>query len=204
MIKGSHNSLTGHPLSGWQSFAGFLINPFCKCQDQQLIAQYNCGVKLFDLQIEESHLYGSHGVAWYDVEAYDILGELNEMAKRNNEKVYIILGLDNHWFRFRFCKDHPWRFYNLVYNVQHGSYPNLELVRAYIEKPWQVIYENKELTNDMFERYWSTSWAKSMKKHWWQFYYYLSIPKLWKRIYGRQWDKEAEESGKKFYITDFV
>lgn len=204
MIKGSHNSLTGHPLLGWQSFVGFLITPFCKCQDERLIAQYNCGVRLFDIQITGTTSFGSHGIASYDAEVHEILEELNSFTKLEDEKVYIMLGLDNHWLLTKKDKEiGDDVFYDLVSGFQN-EYQNLKLVRAYIEKPWQIIYENKRITNDIFERYWSTPWAKSMMKHWWQFYYYLPIPRLWKHIYGKQWDKEAEESGKKFYITDFV
>lgn len=204
MIKGSHNSLTGHPLAGWQKYFGFLIKPFSKCQKEHIMTQYHFdNVRLFDIQVSGSCLSGSHGVARYDVEANYVLDELNARAERDNEKVYIMLGLDNYWFQSDSCKD-PWYFKYLVHKVRYGSYPHLKLVRAYIERPWKILYEDKELANDMFEKYWSLSWAKSMMKHWWQFYYYLPIPRLWKHVYGKQWDKEAEESGKKFYVTDFV
>lgn len=204
MIMGSHNSLTGYPLADRQKYIGFLINSMCKCQNKRLYAQYNCGVRLFDLQTSGTSLLCSHGIAWYDKEVDEVLLELNSIAKLEGESIYIMLGLDNHWYQPKEDKRlGETVFYNLI-NGFHEEYPNLKLVRAYTEKPWRIIYEDKDLANNIFEKYWSLSWAKSMMKRWWQFYYYLPIPRLWKRICGKQWNKEAEESGKKFYVTDFV
>ncbi|MDE5916782.1 MAG: hypothetical protein K2G62_01490 [Oscillospiraceae bacterium] len=130
---------------------------------------------------------------------------LDYWAESNNEDIYIILGLDNHFHLTDNNITEQMRIAFRQYIMRFQTmYPNLILVRAFIENPWEIVYENHEITDNMIERYWSLNWAKSMKKHWWQFYYYLPCPRLWKWIYGKQWDKEAKESGKKFYITDFV
>lgn len=220
MIKGTHNSLTSYPLKGWQKLFTRLIQPWTQCQNKSLAEQYNKGVRLFDIQVsipndrynlENTEYIASHGIAWYDTDCYcdssllEYLCCLDYWAKIYNEEIYIILGLDNH---FHLTDDNitpqmKIAFKQYVMEFQQ-KYPNLTLIRAFIEKPWEIVYEDHSITDNMIERYWSINWAKSEMKHWWQFYYYLPCPRLWKWIYGKQWDKEAEESGKKFYVTDFV
>ena len=217
MIKGTHNSLTGYPLKGWQKYFKWLIQPWSQCQDEEVINQFLLDdVKLFDIQvsvdtdrtnINNTNYIGSHGIAYYNVKANMRLWQLDNWAKVKdiNEKVYIILGLDNHFHLFDSNITPQMRIAFRQYVIEfQRKYPNLTLIRAFIEDPWEIVYENHGITDNMIERYWSLQWAKSMKKHWWQFYYYLPCPRLWKWIYGKQWDKEAEESGKRFYVTDFV
>lgn len=206
MIKGSHNSLTGYTLLGWQRLFAIVINFFSKCQSSSLQEQLSKGIKIFDIQIayKSMGLYGSHGIAWYDVNPITQLEELENYALSNHVSISILLGLDNHLAQNSSDSiegEAQFQYYVTNFNKY---FPHLTLVRAYIEKPWKIIYEDKEVVNNMFEKYWSLSWAKSMMKHWWQFYYYLPVPRLWKHIYGKQWDKEAEESGRRFYVTDFV
>lgn len=208
MIKGAHNSLTGYPLKGWQKCFKWLIQPWCQCQNKPIKEQYYNYINLFDIQVAivqsknyEYNYIGSHGIAWYDTDAYLELLQLNTYAKNFEEEIYIILGLDKH-FNYT-TKEMRITFKNLVKDF-NKCFPNLTLIRAFIEDPWEIVYENHSITDNMIEKYWSLQWAKSMKKHWWQFYYYLPCPRLWKWIYGKQWDKEAEESGKDIYITDFV
>lgn len=205
MIKGSHNSFTGYPLFGRQQYLKWFINPFSRCQKHKsLIEMAQAGVQLFDIQVscyKGNALKISHGIAWYHHEAlFDILRILDSRGK----PVYLMIGFEDHWFRKP--KDEYFKFRRLraFKHIVDKDFTNIKVVRTYIEKPWNIIYEDEEITSDMFEKYWALSWAKSMMKHWWQFYYYLPVPRLWKRIYGKQWDKEAEESGKKFYVTDFV
>ncbi len=205
MIKGTHNSLTRYEMLGWQRLFQWLFNPLSKCQNKTIEEQFREGVRLFDIQIAEldNQWYSSHGFIWYDTYPDVILDCLDYVAMSKNIKIGILLGLDNH---SRLTNRPPFekeRFLQLVSNF-NSHFPNLTLVRAYIEKPWQVIYNNEEISSNMFEKYWSLGWAKSMQKHWWQFYYYFPIPRFWKWIYGKQWDKEAEESGKTYYITDFI
>lgn len=200
MIKGTHNSLTGYPLKGWQKYFKCLIQPFCCCQKDGIMVQYKKGVRLFEIQCayKNGRLIGSHGVALYDTPKVNgILSKLNDLAKEEN--IYIILGLDNHCTtaedRYRFRAD-------VVDFLE--KYPNLTFLYAFIENPWNIVYKHLFLAYDIYYGYWRLNWAKEMCKHWWQFYYYLPVPRLWKWIYGRKWDKEAEESGKMFYLTDFV
>lgn len=209
MIKGAHNSLTGYPLKGWQRLFTWFIQPWCRCQNRYIMKQLDNGINLFDIQIahikdkdtKEMFYTGSHGIAWYIIDSYFVLKELNEYSKTTKEKIYIILGLDKH---FNYTTDKMRSDFREFVKEFNKHFPNLILVRAFIEDPWEIIYEDHSITDNMIERYWSLNWAKAMKKHWWQFYYYLPCPRLWKWIYGKQWDKEAEESGKEIYITDFV
>ena len=217
MIKGTHNSLTGYPLKGWQKCFKWLIQPWSQCQDKAVINQFLFeDVRLFDIQvsipkdrynIENIKYVASHGIAWYDTDCYcdEGLCGLDYRAEIYNKKIYIILGLDNHFHltNSNITPQMRTAFKQYVKGFQQ-RFPNLTLIRAFIEKPWEIVYEDHSITDNMIERYWSLQWAKSMKKHWWQFYYYLPCPRLWKWIYGKQWDKEAEESGKEIYITDFV
>ena len=217
MIKGAHNSLTSCPLKGWQRYFKWLIQPWSQCQDKEVINQFLFeDVRLFDIQvsvdtdrtnINNTNYIGSHGIAYYNVKANMRLWQLDNWAKVKdiNEKVYIILGLDNHFHLFDSNITPQMRIAFRQYVIEfQRKYPNLTLIRAFIEDPWEIIYEDHSITDNMIERYWSINWAKSKMKHWWQFYYYLPCPRLWKWIYGKQWDKEAQESGKEIYITDFV
>ncbi len=207
MIKGTHNSLTSYPLKGWQRLFTWFIQPWCQCQSKTITGQFNDDVSLFDIQIahikdtEQMFYVGSHGIAWYDVYAYFELIELDNYAETTKEKIYIILGLDKH---FNYTTDKMRSDFRDLVKEFNKYFPNLILIRAFIEYPWEIIYEDHSITDNMIERYWSLQWAKSKMKHWWQFYYYLPCPRLWKWIYGKQWDKEAQKSGKQFYITDFV
>lgn len=203
MIKGAHNSLTSYPLNRWQRLFTWFIQPWCQCQSKTITGQFNNGIRLFDIQVamEGTYYIGSHGISWYNVDAYLELVQLNDYAKDLKEKIYIILGLDKH---FNYTTDKMRLDFRELVKEFNRHFPNLILVRAFIEDPWEIIYEDHNITDNMIERYWSLNWAKSKMKHWWQFYYYLPCPRLWKWIYGKQWDKEAVESGKKFYITDFV
>lgn len=205
MIKGSHNSFTGYPLLGWQQYLKWFINPFSRCQNHKsMIEMAQAGVQMFDIQLSchrENSLKISHGIAWYHHEdLFDILRILDSRGK----PIYLMIGFEDHWFKKP--KDEYFKFRRLraFKHIVDKDFTNIKVVRTYIEKPWNIIYEDEEITSDMFEKYWSLSWAKSMMKHWWQFYYFIPVPRLWKKLYGSQWDKEAEESGKKFYVTDFV
>lgn len=205
MVKGTHNSFTGFPLAGKQKYFSWLIQPFSKCQRYKTLSAMICdNVQYFDIQVARRNClwYVSHGIAWYDApDLYTILRYLNNIDNEYMIPIYVSIGLDNHFLQDEKDKEKQRIDFENYINAFGDNWPNLSLVRAYIEKPWTILYEDRCL---VFEKYWSLSWAKTMKKHWWQFYYYLPIPRLWKRIYGKKWDKEAEESGKKIYITDFV
>ncbi len=196
-IFGSHNSLTAYSLLGWQRHFKWLIDPFCKCQDKVLYTQLCNGVRLFDFQIAKKGVnwYGSHGIAWYNIYPLNKLYTLNNWIEAHNEKVYIILGLDNH----PFAEDSKEEFLNIIKNFSI-NYPNLTLVRAYIDKNYELIYEDKEFFKDVHERYWSKGWAKLMGKFW----YYLSLPRYWRDKFYWKWFDEGQALGKKYLMSDFV
>ena len=97
---GTHNSCTYAPLLGFQKLLYPFAVIFSRCQSKTLYAQFNKGVRLFDIQISKKHnksqWYISHGGLWYDITFEQVLQELEVLAK-NDDKVYIRLGLDYHW-----------------------------------------------------------------------------------------------------------
>lgn len=198
MIKfGSHNSLTACNLLGWQRHFEWLINPFCKCQDKILFKQLDKGIRLFDFQIAKKGMewYCSHGIAWYDAHPLGVFQSLDYWSECYDERIYIILGLDNH----PFVKDSKEEFLNIVKNFSI-NYPNLTLVRVYIDKNHELIYEDTEFFKDVHERYWSKGWAKLMGKFW----YYLPLPRYWRDKFHWDWFDEGQALGKKYLMSDFI
>lgn len=196
-ILGSHNSCTGYKLVGWQKLFAPLLNLFSKCQKKSLEQQFKEGVRLFDLQVnlKDGRWIASHGTTWYDIEPF---GVLNELSIRYNEKVYVYLGLDKHFF-------HPYeidKFYNMRNQIEL-SCPNLEIKRVYLEGPYRIVYDDHDFSSKLVAKYWSLTWAKEKAGgKWWKAYFYLPIPILWKKLYKEEWDKFKEDA--EYYITDFV
>lgn len=196
MIKGSHNSATGHKLLGWQKYFSWIINPFTKCQSKTLREQVKAGIRLFDIQVnyKDGKWLASHGIAWYDVEP---IKELYFLANEYGTTFDIILGYDYHY-------NHQYEyslFAALLDDMNKRYYPQLKVVRVYHENPYECILNT---LTQATEKYWTTSWAKSKMDKWWKFYYYLPIPILWKKLYGKIWDGVACTSSNQYYITDFV
>lgn len=197
-ILGSHNSATSYKLVGWQRWFAPLINLFTRCQTKTLEEQFNDGIRLFDIQVnlKDDRWLASHGIAWYDVEPLKVL---NELSLKYNEKIYVYLGFDRHYL-------HPYRidkFHTMRSEVEVGC-PNLELKKIYIETPYYSmhIYDDTAFTKNVKEVYWTMTWARNMKNgKWWKFFYYLPIPKLWKKLYHKEWDAQGEGMN---YMTDFV
>lgn len=198
MIKGSHNSATGHRLLGWQKYFSWIINLVCRCQKKTLEQQIKEGVRVFDIQVNKKNgkWLGSHGIAWYDIEP---LEELQKLAAAYGITVFVLLGLDNHFMHNCNKSD----FVNLIKEVNGGKYPNIRCMQAYTEKPYFIMHTS-QFMSQCISYYWTTTWAKAARKHWYQLWYYLPIPILWKKIYGKKWDAIAASYRKLYYITDFV
>ena len=116
MKYGTHNSCTYAPLLGFQKLLYPFAVIFSRCQSKTLYAQFNKGVRLFDIQISKKHnksqWYISHGGLWYDKTFEQVLQELEVLAK-NDDKVYIRLGLDYHWGNKTTRKE----FFNYIKNI---------------------------------------------------------------------------------------
>ena len=194
---GTHNSCTYAPLLGFQKLLYPFAVIFSRCQSKTLYAQFNKGVRLFDIQISKKHnksqWYISHGGLWYDKTFEQVLQELEVLAK-NDDKVYIRLGLDYHWGNKTTRKE----FFNYIKNVIK-PYINIIIDEIYIEKPWEIALVG---SLDKMEKYWSVAWARKKCDKWWKFYFYIPIPILWSRIYKKQWIKESEEHD--YLMTDFI
>lgn len=204
MLIGTHNSLTGSKIYGWQRYFSWLISPFSKCQDYSLLQQYNKGIRIYDIQVakHKNTWRASHGFVWYQ-STIDALYEVLDMAEDDDNLIGIRIGLDNHWRFSKFSKEaEKLEFLDLVDKL--SKHPNLRILEVYIEKPWDIIYRTPGYDKEVFEKYWSLSWAKTKMKHWWQFYYYLPIPVLWASIYFNEWYREAIKADRNIFITDFI
>lgn len=213
---GSHNTLTAYPLLGWQKYFSWLINPLCKCQDKKIgQSYYQSDCCIFDIQValKNGEWYGSHGIAWYDINIYQVLDEIRRLAIYNPQTMfYIYLGYDNHIFQ----KVDKEKFNELVDMVKkwaenismtNGTKPfsNVHVAKSYIEKPWTIlyitlVYKDKIIKDLFFERYWSMTWAKTKRK----LIYRIPLVRLWHKKFKDEWEKEFNDSGKEYFITDFV
>lgn len=195
-LLGSHNSCTSYKLVGWQRWFAPLINLFSRCQTKTLEQQFKEGIRLFDVQVnlKDGRWLASHGIAWYDVEPLKVL---NELSLRYNEKIYVFLGFDRHFF-------HPYKIdkFHTMRSEVEVSCPNLELKRIYLEAPYKFVYNDIAFAKELKEVYWTTSWAsKKTSGKWWKFFYYLPLPILWKKLFHKEWDSQGEGMN---YMTDFV
>ena len=206
MKYGTHNSLTYAKLVWWQRPFGWLINPFCRCQDKDITAQVKSGVVAFDIQIA---LYkdvwkASHGIAWYDVDVIPMLKYLNKLACCLNTRFSIRIGLDRHLFRTKKKRgEERIRFDEVIDLV---TLKNLRPLGVYVEYPEYKILEEFYQT-DMEQRYWSLSFAREKAKQTrgiWKYIYYLPIPILWAKKYRNEWEAKAILDNKKIFMTDFI
>lgn len=184
MKLGTHNSLTSYPLLGWQKYFGWLINAVTRCQTKSIEEQLDANVRWFNLQVnkKDGRWIGSHGIAWYDVDLFEILDKLNKY----DDKIYVQLYLDKHFGVHTPMDD----FTELIWRCK-TKYPNIVFQRIWNEQDGKLI---AELPIDGEEKYWTTTWAK----HWWQ---YLPCPKFWHKLYQ---NKEWYYTKKKYLMNDFV
>lgn len=193
-----HNALTSYPLKGWKKYFSWLLQPFCQCQYKNAI--YKADVCLLDVQValKDGCWYGSHGLVWYDVKLLDLLDHISLLNKNFNDKTYLRLGYDHHFGN----KKDLTEFQALVKYIQRTYHGTIILYEYFIEKPWSLT---TLISLPIFERYWSLTWAKAqIKEHWWKFYLLLPFPRLWTKLYKKQWLQEFQTSGKEIFMTDFV
>ena len=207
MKYGTHNSLTYAKLVWWQRPFGWLINPFCRCQDKDITAQVKSGVVAFDIQIA---LYkdvwkASHGIAWYDVDVIPMLKYLNKLACCLNTRFSIRIGLDRHLFRTKKKRGEERIRFDEVIDFLH-TLRHLFFVEVYVEYPEYKVLEEFSQT-DMEQRYWSLPFAREKAKQTrciWKYLYYLPSPRLWARKYRNEWEAKAILDNKKIFMTDFI
>lgn len=194
-IYGTHNSLTGSRLLGWQRRLSWFINPFTKCQSSPIIQQYLDGIRAFDIQIDKKgdKWVASHGIAWYE-STIETVHELLSKADKENKTIYLRIGWDFHWnmdnFKLTKRTQRIQEFRKVVNDIKkHRCVHILEVyVENYPGKDYTVWEKNtKKGLIGLVEKYWTTSWAKSKMKHWWQFYYYLPLPRFWSKRYFDRW-----------------
>lgn len=94
-MLGSHNSLTYlSPKTLW----GKILSPWTKCQDKDLIRQYNNGARYFDIRVrfnKDGNPVAVHNKVEYRGDVYHILELLNEYIQVNGfNKAYLRLILD--------------------------------------------------------------------------------------------------------------
>lgn len=195
---GLHNALTGYPLKGWKKHFSWFFQLFCQCQHNNAI--YKDNIRILDMQValKDGCWYGSHGLVWYNVKLLDLLENLYTISKYFGESTYLRLGYDHHFGN----KKDLIEFKALVSYIQRTYGNHIILYEYFIEKPWQLTTLK---CLPFFERYWSIGWAKEMtKKHWYNFYLFLPLPRLWTKRYRKQWLEEFHKSGKEIFMTDFV
>lgn len=207
MKYGTHNSLTYAKLVWWQRPFGWLINPFCRCQDKDITAQVKSDVVAFDIQVAlyKDEWKVSHGIAWYDVDVIDMLKYLNKLADFNYTPYCIRIGLDHHFFRTKKKRNKEReefeRFIDFLHTLRY-----LFFVEVYVEYSEYKVLEEFSPT-DIEQRYWSLSFAKEKAKQTrgiWKYLYYLPIPRLWAKKYRNEWEAKAILDNKKIFMTDFI
>ena len=207
MKYGTHNSLTYAKLVWWQRPFGWLINPFCRCQDKDITAQVKSDVVAFDIQIAlyKDTWKASHGIAWYDVDVIPMLEYLDRLAYSLNTRFAIRIGLDRHFFRTKKKRNKEReefeKFIDFLHTLRH-----LFFVEVYVEYPEYKVLEEFSQT-DMEQRYWSLSFAREKAKQTrgiWKYLYYLPIPRLWAKKYRNEWEATAIQNNRKIFMTDFI
>lgn len=206
MKYGMHNAPTAYLLYGWQKWFGWLINPFSRCQSRTMM-NVTKDTQVLDVQIalKDGKWRGSHGLAWYDVTIYDIINAAQGWNLSKGHVTYLRLGYDHHVG----VKQDTAAFMELVEYLDTLRY--IVVYEIYVEGgngQIRTIRYSPPLTGDaptVFERYWSLSWAKSkVKQHWWMLPVLLPLPRLWSKVFHKEWLQEAEESGADVFMTDYV
>lgn len=196
---GVHNALTAYKPT---NILGKLFNCFSKCQTKEHL--FDTNIVCYDLQVayKDEKWLGSHGFAWYDIELFSFLDELIEKRFSNGEKdkILIRLGYDYHYGEYRYIG----MFSDLANEIKEKYGKYLNVYQVWDEDGYNFLYDDKNII--VWERYWTMAWAKSqINQHWWKIYLLLPLPKLWKKIYGKQWEKEfSEVTNTNIWMTDFV
>lgn len=205
MKYGMHNTMTAYPLYGWQKWFGWLINPFSRCQSRTM-KNVTKDTQVLDVQValKDGKWRGSHGFAWYDVTIYDIIDAAQGWNLSKGHVTYLRLGYDHHVGQ----KQDMAAFMELVEYLDTLAY--VVVYEVYAEgDDGKVQYIRRSpaigKSLNVFERYWSLTWAKGkVKQHWWLLPVLLPLPRLWSKMFRKEWQREFEDSGADVFMTDFI
>jgi hypothetical protein len=83
MKLSSHNSLSGYKLLSWWFALGI---PFSRCQSKDLVKQYLCGVRYFDLRFAyyKGRWYGAHGLMLYNITIEAAMATLQSLSSKED------------------------------------------------------------------------------------------------------------------------
>lgn len=110
------------------------------------------------------------------------------------------MGYDNHYG----VKRYDDLFADLANELKIKYYNYINIYQVWNEKGYTFLYNDTSVK--IYERYWTISWAKEqVKKDWKKFYLLLPLPKLWQRVYRKQWEEEFKNNSySNIWMTDFV
>ena len=208
-MLGSHNSLTYLPT---KTLWGKIVSPWAKCQDKDLIMQYNKGTRYFDIRVrfgKDRTPVAVHNKVEYEGDVYWILKLLNEYIKINGfNKVYLRLILDirnKSDFKESQLLEQRLSFIEFCRNVL-TLYDNLVIASAITYWNWQsimpylAIYKNIQSTTyseldhrDLIEIH------ASVTAKWYE--YLLGI-----KWYANKFKKlyNSYEDSKNIYLVDYI
>lgn len=199
IFYGLHNAMTAYRPT---NLLGKIFNFFSKCQDN--IGVLRNDVICYDLQIayKDGKWLGSHGLAWYDIEIHQFLNELIKYKFNNkvNSKLYLRILYDNHWG----VKRYDDLFADMVNDIKEKYNNYFNVYQVINEKNFIFLYN--DATVKVYERYWTLNWAKEqVKKDWKKFYLLLPLPKIWNKIYEKQWEQEfLQNTYSNIWMKDFI
>lgn len=208
MKYGTHNSLTYAKLIWWQRPFAWLINPFSRCQDKDITTQVKNDVVAFDIQMAQykDKWKASHGIAWYDVDIIPMLEYLNKLAGNLNERFYVRIGLDRHFFRTKKRHEKEREAFHDFVEIYLKSYHNLKLIELYVEYPeYKTLFFG--FISGLEQIYWSLAFARAKARQargLERYLYYLPVPRLWARKYRNAWEAMAILRNKEIFMTDFI
>lgn len=140
----THNSLSYIRPQWWARPFNFIS----KCQSMSIQEQYDFGVRYFDIRIwfKGEKVISRHGLAFYDIDVYDVLDYLNTKSE-----TVVKLVLEN--WREKDCR-YDDRFISFVEEVVK-NYPNIKFVGGIKKIPWtRIVPKLSDVpVRDCFEKF---------------------------------------------------
>lgn len=204
MKLASHNSLSYvKPKRWWEK----LINFTAKCQLYDIEAQYQKGVRLFDIRVRrDDSSYGAysaksgHGLITYNICIIDVLYVLDSLSTKE-DPVYIQLNLENR--KQEEDKDFIW--FEELFKTFAKDYSNLIFCGGYAKHPWRKIVDCEDPTIDQKNwEFMNFKWQPTTKEKIKRFFANLFhfSPKYWAKKDNQKY-KSAGTSAD-FLMLDFI